>query len=96
MAMSKRFLTQLKCDVEKKNGLFILYKGIQKTMENLSTDKETKFLRHNQAQLIQDLFNNAVIIGDYDVAYELCHYFLEDLIKINYFTSIDYLIEKFR
>lgn len=31
----------------------------------------------------------------YDICYELCHYFLEDLVKVKYFTVIDTFFSQF-
>ena len=42
------------------------------------------------------MFNNAIILGIYDAAYEIGHYFMEDLVKVNYYTVLDHFVEEFR
>ena len=42
------------------------------------------------------MFNNAIELKFYDIAYEICHFFLADLLKKNYYDVFDQLFDYFR
>ncbi len=55
----------------------------------IATKKYEKFFELNRDNFIFTLFNNSIKLEMYDISYELCHYFLDDLVKVKYFTVID-------
>ena len=53
------------------------------------------FLFYNKKNLIKLLFDHSLKSSTYHLTYQIAHYMIKDLEKINYFTSIDNFIETF-